>query len=190
MTTSSTSLSTLVQRFLSQEFTDTNWRALFGNFYRATRPHLRILSPGDTVHMYTDGSCKGNPGPGGWAALVCTHSHYNQETCVNDLTIAGKMPSSTSTSPRCELMAVIKGFELLKRLYTTTIPKLIVHSDCLYVVNGAKGAWKRKTNVDLWKRLLREAENVAEQLEYVHVRGHSGDPHNERVDKLARACLD
>ncbi|HET7730430.1 MAG TPA: ribonuclease HI [Usitatibacter sp.] len=133
------------------------------------------------MNIYTDGACKGNPGPGGWGALL--------EFDGTEREMFGGEPVTTNN--RMELMAVIEALTALKQPC-----RVILHTDSQYVMKGitewirgwkAKG-WKTAAkepvkNVDLWKRL---DEAVARHdVHWVWVRGHSGHDGNERADKLA-----
>jgi ribonuclease HI len=138
------------------------------------------------VEIYTDGACRGNPGPGGWGALLTAGEHVKE--------LSGAEPLTTNN--RMELTAVIRGLEALKR------PSQVrIYTDSEYVRRGitewvrswkARG-WKtadRKPvkNQDLWERL--DALAAAHEIEWRWVRGHSGIPGNERVDQLANAAID
>lgn len=135
----------------------------------------------DKIEIYTDGACKGNPGVGGWGALLVAGEHEKE-------LFGGERET---TNNRMELMAVIKSLELLKRPC-----HIILHTDSQYVLKGitewikgwkAKG-WKTaaKTpvkNVDLWQAL--DQAQSTHRIEWIWVRGHSGHPGNERADQLA-----
>jgi len=146
---------------------------------------------GDNVEvvLYTDGACSGNPGPGGWA-FVLRHPATGKE-------LEQSGGERETTNNRMELLAVIRGLEALKR---PTRVELV--SDSTYVGKGMSqwmikwkaNGWKRKEgkqlkpvkNEDLWRRL---DELVAtHQVQFTHVRGHSGHPENERCDTLAVAA--
>ena len=120
------------------------------------------------IYIYTDGSCLGNPGFGGWAAII---NDDGEETVL-----AGT--ESSTTNNRMELMAAIKALESL-----VSSKPAVVLSDSRYLVNTMTKGWKRKANQDLWQALdsLVSQGNVRWQW----VQGHSGDVNNERVDKLA-----
>jgi ribonuclease HI len=134
-----------------------------------------------TVEIWTDGACKGNPGPGGWGALLRYGSHEKE-------LFGGERDT---TNNRMELMAVIEALASLKERCG-----VIVHTDSQYVKNGIQewmANWIRRgwrtsdnkpvKNVDLWRRL--SAEVARHHVEWRWVRGHSGDPNNERADALA-----
>jgi len=133
------------------------------------------------VEIYTDGACKGNPGPGGWGALL--------RMGTNEKEMFGGEPVTTNN--RMELMAVIAALEALK--WPSTV---VVHTDSQYVQKGisewihgwkARG-WKTAAkepvkNADLWKRL--DAAAQAHTVDWRWVKGHAGHPGNERADALA-----
>lgn len=135
--------------------------------------------------MYTDGACLGNPGPGGYAAVLIYEDHRKERSQGFRLT----------TNNRMELMGPIAGLEALSERC-----HVLLHSDSEYVVNGiTKGwakNWRRKNwvlstgkpalNVDLWAHLLDLCEQ--HQVEFLWVRGHAGDRENERADRLAVAA--
>ena len=134
------------------------------------------------VDIYTDGACSGNPGPGGWGALLSYGSHSKE--------IRGGEASGT-TNNRMELMAAIAALETLKR------PSVVrLHTDSVYLRNGITAwlpKWKSNgwrtadkkpvKNADLWQRL--DAAARRHQVEWLWVKGHAGDPGNERADALA-----
>ena len=133
------------------------------------------------VTIYTDGACKGNPGPGGWGAWL--------KSADNEREIFGGEPLTTNN--RMEMMAVIEALAALKSKSAVTL-----YLDSEYVRNGITTwihAWKRRgwktadnkpvKNVDLWQRLDMLAQ--AHKIEWRWVRGHTGDPGNERADALA-----
>ena len=136
----------------------------------------------ENVFLFTDGACSGNPGPGGWGALLRYRGHEKE--------LSGG--ETDTTNNRMELLAVIHGLEALKRPI-----RVRICTDSQYVMKGITEwivAWKRRDwktadrqpvkNVDLWQRL--EAALSPHQVEWEWVRGHSGHPENERVDQLAR----
>ena len=140
----------------------------------------------EQVDIYTDGACSGNPGPGGWGAILRTDSHEKE--------IWGGEPATTNN--RMELMAVIQALKLLKRPVQAR-----VHTDSQYVQKGisewihgwkARG-WKTAArapvkNEDLWRAL--DAAQSTHQVEWIWVKGHAGHVDNERADALARQGVD
>jgi ribonuclease HI len=134
-----------------------------------------------SVEIYTDGACKGNPGPGGWGALLRYGKHEKQ--------LYGGERETTNN--RMELLAVIEGLRSLKRA-----SKVRITTDSQYVKNGItqwihnwkRNGWKtaaRKPvkNADLWQRL--EQEVTRHEISWHWVKGHSGHPENEMADSLA-----
>ena len=120
------------------------------------------------IEIYTDGSSLGNPGPGGWAAVVVEDGAKRS--------VHGR--HARTTNNRMEIMAVIEGLK--------TVPKsseVTVHSDSQYVVNTMTRNWKRNANRDLWEAL--DAEVAGRKVGWRWVRGHAGDPLNEEADRLA-----
>jgi ribonuclease HI len=141
----------------------------------------------EPVEIYTDGACRGNPGPGGWGVLLCWKGH--------EKTFYGG--ESQTTNNRMELLAAIKGLEALKRPC-----KVILTTDSRYVQQGISQwlpNWKRRgwltadkqpvKNKDLWQR-LDTAVNRQLQVDWHWVKGHNGHPGNERADQLARRGID
>ena len=138
------------------------------------------------VDIYTDGACRGNPGPGGWGALLLLGEHERE--------LSGA--EANTTNNRMELTAVIRALEALKRPV-----KARIYTDSQYVRQGVlewmpqwkKRGWKtadRKPvkNQDLWQAL--DALCPTHELEWHWVKGHSGNPGNERVDALANRAID
>jgi ribonuclease HI len=139
----------------------------------------------DKVEIFTDGACKGNPGPGGWGAWLKTGEH-EKEICGGEL---------NTTNNRMELMAVIEALDSLTRACD-----VVVHTDSQYVQKGIsewihgwkKRGWKTAAkepvkNADLWQAL--DAAQARHKVEWRWVRGHNGHPGNERADLLAnRGC--
>ena len=139
------------------------------------------------VTIYTDGSSRGNPGPGGFGTLLISGSRRKE--------ISGGFARTTNN--RMELMAAIAGLEALKRASFVTI-----HSDSKYVVDAMTknwlSSWKRRgwkkadrqavKNVDLWKRL--EAAAQGHEITWKWVKGHAGNQFNERCDELATTAAD
>ena len=142
-------------------------------------------SPWPLVHICTDGACRGNPGPGGWGALLGYGAHAK--------TLSGYVPHTTNN--RMEMLAVIRALEGLKRPC-----RVILTTDSQYVKNGITqwiGPWKRRgwrkadgqavLNVDLWQRM--DTLCGQHKVEWFWVKGHAGHPENETVDRLARDSI-
>jgi len=138
------------------------------------------------VDIYTDGACSGNPGPGGWGAVLRWGEHERE--------IMGGEASTTNN--RMELLAAISALEALKRPVTVRL-----HTDSQYLRDGITSwiaQWKRRgwktadrkpvRNVDLWQRL--EAAMAPHDVQFFWVRGHAGHPENERADRLARKGME
>ena len=135
------------------------------------------------VEIFTDGACKGNPGPGGWGAWLKSGATEKE-------IFGGEL---VTTNNRMELEAVIEGLAALKRPC-----KVVIYLDSQYVRQGitewihgwkAKG-WRTSTkqpvkNAELWQRLDKLVHESGHQIEWRWVKGHSGDPGNERADMLA-----
>ncbi|MGO3714454.1 ribonuclease HI [Alcaligenes aquatilis] len=135
----------------------------------------------DVVDIWTDGACKGNPGLGGWGALL-RHGGREKAICGGE---------ADTTNNRMELMAVIEALKTLKRPC-----QVRVHTDSQYVQKGMNEwlpGWKARgwrtadkkpvKNADLWQELEQQA--AKHELTWLWVRGHAGDPGNERADQLA-----
>ncbi|MGB4512084.1 MAG: ribonuclease HI [Thermacetogeniaceae bacterium] len=135
------------------------------------------------VTIYTDGACSGNPGPGGWAAVLLYNEHKKE--------ISGREESTTNN--RMELMAVIQALKQLK-----TPCKVNLYSDSAYIINAFQKKWLEKwqrngwktagkepvANRDLWEELLHLTK--IHHVTWHKVEGHAGDHYNERCDELAR----
>lgn len=133
------------------------------------------------VEIFTDGACKGNPGPGGWGALLRLNSHEKELT--------GNDPETTNN--RMEMTAVIAALNALKEPCEVTL-----HTDSRYVIDGItkwifgwqKRGWKNASkkpvlNADLWREMLEATQ--PHTIKWIWVKGHDGHPENERVDRLA-----
>lgn len=133
------------------------------------------------IEIYTDGACKGNPGPGGWGVLLRLGSHEKR--------LYGGEPETTNN--RMELTAAIRGLEALKRPAS-----VVLTTDSQYVMKGVREwmpNWKKRNwqtaskqpvkNVDLWQQL--DALVSQHEIEWRWVRGHTGHPENELADQLA-----
>ena len=118
--------------------------------------------------IYTDGSCSGNPGPGGWAAIV---EHEGETTRLSG-------GERSTTNNRMEITAAIGGLEAAPPGATA-----VVHSDSEYLVKTMTKGWKRNVNRDLWERL--DLAVAKRNVDFRWVRGHAGHPQNEEADRLA-----
>ncbi|HET6433516.1 ribonuclease HI [Dyella sp.] len=135
------------------------------------------------VHAFTDGACLGNPGPGGWAALLRSKG--------TERMLAGGDPDTTNN--RMELMAAIAALEALRRpcaVQLTTDSKYVMQGIEQWVPKWRANGWKTASrqpvkNQDLWQRLSEAV--AAHQVRWQWVRGHNGHAENERVDEAARA---
>ena len=121
---------------------------------------------------YADGSCIGNPGPGGWGVVIVAPDGTRTELSGYD---------SATTNNRMEITAAIEALSRMPGGAAVT-----VRSDSEYVVNTMTRGWKRKANIDLWQRLDKEA--AARTVAFEWVRGHGSDPLNNRADELALAA--
>jgi ribonuclease HI len=134
-----------------------------------------------TVHLFTDGACSGNPGPGGWAALIRAGTHEKE--------LSGG--EARTTNNRMELTAAIRALQALTRPC-----HVVLHTDSQYVIKGITEwmpGWKRKgwknsqgkpvENRELWEEL--DAATKPHKIDWKWVKGHAGHAENERVDKLA-----
>lgn len=141
-----------------------------------------MSKPDPIVEIYTDGACLGNPGIGGWAAILLYKEHQKE--------ICGK--ENNSTNNRMELRAVIEALKQMKKPAS-----LQIYTDSQYVRDGItkwifswkKNGWKTSDkkpvkNLDLWQEL--EFESLKHNIKWIWVKGHNGNHFNEIVDKLAR----
>jgi ribonuclease HI len=140
----------------------------------------------DRVEIWTDGGCKPNPGPGGWAAILRFRDVERE--------LSGSEPATTNN--RMELIAAASALEALKRPC-----QVVLHTDSEYLRNGVtrwSSGWVRRNwrnsagdpvaNMDLWQRLLAAAKQ--HRIEWRWIRGHTGDVMNERADRLATKARD
>ena len=120
------------------------------------------------TNIYTDGSCLGNPGAGGWAYCIINE---NGEICISG-------SEHDTTNNRMEMMAVI---EALKSVNTIDC---IIHTDSQLVMKCAKNVWKRKKNLDLWSQY--NTVSRGKNIDWIWIKAHNGDKYNEMVDNEAR----
>ena len=138
------------------------------------------------VEIFTDGACRGNPGPGGWGAIIRSGA---KETEINGA-------ADETTNNRMELQAVISAFEKLTRkceVHVTTDSRYVMDGIQQWLANWKRNGWKTAAkkpvkNEDLWQQL----DNLVEQhvVTWEWVKGHSGHEENERVDQLANDAID
>ena len=140
------------------------------------------------IVIHTDGSCHGNPGPGGYAAIIQIPRH-------DDIRVLGHDPSTTNN--RMEMTAVIEGLAHLGQLADTDDVEVEIRTDSEYVCNGFNKGWitkwqqngwrtsgkKAVANQELWEKLLRLTQGTI--VTFTHVRGHASDPMNELCDQIA-----
>jgi len=144
--------------------------------------------PVDKVTIYTDGACSGNPGPGGWGAILVSGTHRKE--------ISGG--DSDTTNNRMELLAAIRALQQLKRpieveLYTDS--KYVKQGITEWITRWKANGWRRKSgkrwlpvkNEDLWRAL--DEEVARHQVSFHWVEGHAGHAENERADELARTAI-
>jgi ribonuclease HI len=129
---------------------------------------VRRYHPEPEVLVYADGSCLGNPGPGGWGVVIVGRDGTRE--------YSGSDPQTTNN--RMELTAAIEG---LRRLPAGA--RVLLRSDSQYLVNSINFGWKRNANVDLWKDL--DVEIARRRVRFEWVKGHAGDQLNDRADRLA-----
>ena len=133
------------------------------------------------VEIATDGACKGNPGPGGWGAIIRSGKHEKE--------LAGGEPLTTNN--RMELLAAIRGLEALKkpcRVHLSTDSRYVMDGLTKWIHGWIKNGWRTAArqpvkNADLWQELLAAA--APHRIEWQWVKGHAGHPDNERADRLA-----
>ena len=137
------------------------------------------------VYLYTDGACSGNPGPGGWGALL--------RCGKTEKTVSGY--EAETTNNRMELMAAIGGLRALKErchVVLTTESQNVKKGMTEWIIRWKQNQWKTANkqpvkNVDLWQQLEEQCER--HEIEWHWIKGHSGHPENERADELARQAI-
>lgn len=140
----------------------------------------------DVVEIHTDGACRGNPGPGGWGAIL----KFNGREKL----LSGADRSTTNN--RMELLAAIKGLEALTRpckVRLVTDSQYVRNGITQWITNWKRNNWRTASrtpvkNADLWERLDKAASR--HDIKWQWVKGHSGHPENERADALARSAID
>ena len=139
-----------------------------------------------SVEVFTDGACRGNPGPGGWGALLRSGEHYRE--------LRGADPETTNN--RMELQAAIEALKALKEpcLVALTTDSVYVRDGITkWLANWERNGWKTAAkkpvkNKDLWQALASEV--TRHEVSWFWVKGHSGHPENERADQLANKAID
>jgi ribonuclease HI len=139
-----------------------------------------------TVEVFTDGGCRGNPGPGGWGAVLLFGEHERELKGGEDAT----------TNNRMELLAAISALEALSescRVVLTTDSTYVKDGITKWIRNWKANGWRTAAkkpvkNQDLWQKL--DAECARHQVEWCWVKGHAGHPGNERADSLANTAMD
>ena len=139
----------------------------------------------ETVQIFTDGACKGNPGVGGWGVLIKSSNYINELKGYEQLT----------TNNRMELIAVIEGIKSIEKnanIEITTDSKYVKNGINLWINNWKKNDWKTSSkkpvkNKELWLDLDKLVQDY--NIEWKWVKGHSGHPGNERADQLANAAI-
>ncbi|MBP7058510.1 ribonuclease HI [Candidatus Gracilibacteria bacterium] len=132
------------------------------------------------IKIFTDGSCKGNPGPGGWCAII----FFNEEEKARAILSGGE---KNTTNNRMEMLAVI---EALRHVHENHLQQsgVTLFSDSSLVIKTLNEGWKRKANKDLWEEL--DSLNEELKVEYVWVRGHNKNKWNEECDRIAQLEAD
>ena len=148
------------------------------------------------VELFTDGACRGNPGPGGWAALLRVRGREGEshEDPESEKLLSGAEPETTNN--RMELLAAIEGLEALTRpvdVVLTTDSQYLRQGITQWIANWKRNGWRtaaRKPvkNQDLWERL--DAQAQRHRVQWHWVKGHSGHIENERVDAAANDAID
>ena len=128
----------------------------------------------DKVIIYTDGACSGNPGNGGWGALLISGEKRRE--------IYGGEKDTTNN--QMELAAIIIALRLIKKEYDS----ITIYSDSMYCIGCATKGWKRKKNIKLWEEFDKQFERASKlcsNIKFEHVKGHADNEWNNYVDKLA-----
>lgn len=138
------------------------------------------------VELFTDGACRGNPGPGGWGAYLCYEGHQRElfgaeaQTTNNRMELLGAIEGLAALSERCEVKLTTDSTYVLKGITE-------------WLDNWKRRGWKTAAkkpvaNADLWQRL--DTENQRHDVKWEWVKGHSGHPGNEKADQLANRAID
>lgn len=146
-------------------------------------PALQPANNPPLVRIWTDGSCRSNPGPGGWAAVLIR----DMPSGLRRRELSGG--EARTTNNRMEIIAAIKALAFLKRSYRVrlhTDSELIVKTMTVWLPSRLRNGWGSVANADLWRELL--ALSQRHNVEWLHVRGHAGNVNNERCDELAKTA--
>lgn len=146
-----------------------------------TRPETQSHRSPSVVEIFTDGACSGNPGPGGWGAIL-RYNGVEKELSGGD---------SDTTNNRMELMAAIVALETLTRpvnVHLTTDSVYVKDGITKWIHGWKKKNWKKVKNIDLWQRL--DTATQRHTIQWSWVKGHAGHIENERCDQLARDALE
>ena len=146
------------------------------------------------VRIYTDGACRGNPGPGGWAAILQWLGDVGAEQVRAEKTLTGA--ERRTTNNRMELMAAISGLDALRRpsaVALTTDSEYVRQGITRWIADWKRRGWTRSNrkpvlNQDLWQRL--DALNARHRVDWHWVKGHCGHPGNEAADRAANVAID
>lgn len=138
----------------------------------------------EKIEIYTDGSCLGNPGPGGWGVIILNGINESSASNSSDIHLSGGEPHTTNN--RMEMMAIIKALEWLHENVNKGALadcRIRIYSDSNLLMGTLNKGWKRKANTDLWAQIdkLRAWLNI----EWIWVKAHATNKINNRVDKLA-----
>jgi len=125
------------------------------------------------ISIYTDGSCLGNPGPGGWGAVLMYGEHKKE--------VHGQIEETTNN--RAEMIAVIEAIKVVNRPCN-----IHIYTDSNYICGTMNNRWKITKNRDLWKSLIVASDNGGHTMRYTWVRGHAGNEHNEKANELAQTA--
>ncbi|OUR94888.1 ribonuclease HI [Halobacteriovorax marinus] len=153
------------------------------------------MSEKSEVAIFSDGACRGNPGPGSWGMVGQNHE--------GDVIFKGSGVETRTTNNRMEMMGAIEAFKaILNEEFSADETTVLLYSDSKYVVDGLKSwmkGWKKRgwkkadkktpENVDLWQELDEVVQNF-KNVKYFWVKGHAGHPQNELCDQLANEALD
>jgi ribonuclease HI len=128
------------------------------------------------IEIYTDGSCLGNPGPGGWAAIILDKDK-------NEFPLSGG--EKVSTNNRMEMTAIFEALEFVKKNFKQKEDKIMLFSDSNLLVQSINLGWKRNKNIDLWEKIDSAMNGL--KIEFQWVKAHAQNKLNNKCDRLAQA---